>query len=648
MKKHKKIFSAVCLMLALLIFSGCSLLNLPSITQPSSVKILDEDVKLKVGESIQLKYTVTEDIKDQLQWSATGNNVSVSDKGLVVGLVSGVCAVIVRAGETSDLVYITVTDTTTSTPDPTVQFIQDSITFTVGQSDYLSYAISDDKPHNVSWTTSNDVVSIAPDGLVTALKEGNCTVTIILGQSSDTITITVLAGEYNNSISFVEKTKTMNVGETFQLQYTITSGITEKIVWTVSNDVVTITQQGIATAQKKGNCTVTITAGKYSDTMEIVVMQSPRPDMELLEMQLYKDELLEGDRLQLNATFKDNAYSNVQFEFEIVEGGTIATVNGDILTAYSSGTIKVKAVYDNYYSAPAEITVVDPDTLTNPYRNTNKNTFYNNYTEAENWVDAGFRSDEALMSGDISDQDQEPTIADNQPTSDGMFVRNTSVLFSVNGNTYYVFDQYGKIVDEIYRDGAYVTLEDVAAYVFAFGDIPANYVSSKYTSPTSSDWAEYLRLNHSYFSGDTEKYPYEPVLPNISGCGGTMRYYEIDIGTTGTDCDPSYPSEIYNDGETITRGAARIVYAQTDNGATLTPNQRYLFYTYNHYNDFQEYLNYRGGWGEMFGNITGGGTISSKYDYNPTPYVPTAREDFSPFTAAITATGYVFFDGIYA
>ena len=24
----------------------------------------------------------------------------------------------------------------------------------------------------------------------------------------------------------------------------------------------------------------------------------------------------------------------------------------------------------------------------------------------------------------------------------------------------------------------------------------------------------------------------------------------------------------------------------------------------------------------MFGNITGGGTISSKYDYNPTSYVP--------------------------
>ena len=55
--------------------------------------------------------------------------------------------------------------------------------------------------------------------------------------------------------------------------------------------------------------------------------------------------------------------------------------------------------------------------------------------------------------------------------------------------------------------------------------------------------------------------------------------------------------------------------------AIIEPDEKYVFYTYNHYNDFQEYLNYYGGWGEMFGNITGGGAISSKYNYNPTPYV---------------------------
>ena len=31
----------------------------------------------------------------------------------------------------------------------------------------------------------------------------------------------------------------------------------------------------------------------------------------------------------------------------------------------------------------------------------------------------------------------------------------------------------------------------------------------------------------------------------------------------------------------------------------------------------------------MFGNITGGGTLSSKTDYNPTPYVDVILKDFT-------------------
>ena len=75
---------------------------------------------------------------------------------------------------------------------------------------------------------------------------------------------------------------------------------------------------------------------------------------------------------------------------------------------------------------------------------------------------------------------------------------------------------------------------------------------------------------------------------------------------------------------------------------TSSSSPSYLFYTYNHYNDFQEYLNYEGGWGEIFGNITGGGKISSKYDYNPTPYVKVARRDLTVKGQPISA--YYFFD----
>ena len=290
----------------------------------------------------------------------------------------------------------------------------------------------------------------------------------------------------------------------------------------------------------------------------------------------------------------------------------------------------------NYYLDSTGDKIViefDPDDdsgpTTDPYVGMTEAEFYADYKPATNYRDSYYRTLHNFMSGDIEVPDDAPTTAKNQPKENGKYIRNTSALYSSDGNTYYIIDAEGDIVNRIFKGGAYITLEEVAAYVLAFGDIPANYTSSKKTDPDDSLWGEYLRLNHSKFSGSTSKYPYEPELPDISGCGGDLTYYEIDIGTTGTDTGDGYPVRLYNDGSSITRGAARIVYTRFDrNGNNIIDiDEKYVFYTYNHYNDFQEYLNYEGGWGEIFGNITGGGTISSKYDYNPTPYVAVVRKN---------------------
>lgn len=269
---------------------------------------------------------------------------------------------------------------------------------------------------------------------------------------------------------------------------------------------------------------------------------------------------------------------------------------------------------------------VTPDISSDPYESMTATQFYASYTPAESSTDAYYRSLHGFMSGELTTPAQEPKISSYQPMSGNKYVRNIDMQYEENGKAYVVVDAYGDEAFTVYKNGGYITLEEVAAYVYAFGTYPANYTTSKNTEPEDSIWGEYLRLNHTAFSGDTSRFPYEPVLPNISGCGGTLHYYEMDIGTTGTDCDPDYEAVLYNDGKTITRGAARIVYGKQDlngNGIFET-GEFYLFYTYNHYNDFQEYLNYAGGWGEKFGNITGGGTISSKYHYNPTDYVEVA------------------------
>ena len=268
-----------------------------------------------------------------------------------------------------------------------------------------------------------------------------------------------------------------------------------------------------------------------------------------------------------------------------------------------------------------------------PYEGMTKEEFYANYTPATSLEDAQYRSKHGFLSGSLEVPEQYAVDATYRPTENGKYVRNTSTYYLDNGNTYVVVDANGNEVMRIYKGGGYITLEEVAAYMYAFGgssdNIPANYTSKKSVALKYSLWGEYQRVNHSYFIGNTEKYPYEPELPNISGCGGELQYYEMDIGTTGT-VTPGKSSGAYNNGSTITRGAARLVYARQDlNGnGTYEQDEVYVFYTHNHYNDFREYLNYYGGWGEMFGNVTGGGVYDSDTECNPTSYVPTAYMEF--------------------
>ncbi len=285
-------------------------------------------------------------------------------------------------------------------------------------------------------------------------------------------------------------------------------------------------------------------------------------------------------------------------------------------------------------SSPLAESVPHTCPSTDPYEGMSKDAFYATYTPACCRVDALYRSQHGFLSGSLEMPGQYAQEADHRPMEDGKYIRNTSSYYLDDGDTYVVVDSSGDEVMRLYRGGGYITLEEVAAYMYAFGGgdncFPANYTSKKKKSTSNSIWGEYLRVNHSRFIGNTQKYPYEPELPDISGCGGDLEYYEMDIGTTGTST-PGYAPRPYVQNGSINRGAARLVYARQDlNGnGTYETDEVYVFYTHNHYNDFREYLNYYGGWGEMFGNVTGGGTYSSKSNANPTPYVPTAYADFN-------------------
>ncbi len=372
------------------------------------------------------------------------------------------------------------------------------------------------------------------------------------------------------------------VGETLQLRTNIAPEYEYLLNWRSTSDAVTVSSLGFLVARSVGSAMVTVAYGdQYAITLVQVVEASTETDS--------------------------------------------SETNSSVGTETGAGTLPETTPE----TAPETIPETAPETAPETELETRAEPVPEaegspaGYQPAASYEEALARSARGELSGYLWLMDQEPNIDPDRPMQNGKYVRNSLAYFA-DDNTYVVLDSDGDEVFRVYRGGGYITLEEVAAYLYAFGDVPANYIASKNTSVGSNIWGEYLRLNHSEFSGDTSRYPYEPELPNISGCGGDLQYYEIDIGTTGTDCDPSYTAAPYNNGTKITRGAARIVYARFDaNGnKIIDPEEKYIFYTYNHYNDFREYLNYYNGWGEMFGNITGGGTISDKYDCNPTDYVP--------------------------
>lgn len=256
---------------------------------------------------------------------------------------------------------------------------------------------------------------------------------------------------------------------------------------------------------------------------------------------------------------------------------------------------------------------------TDPYEGMTKAEFYSDYDVACCYTDAQYRSQHGFLSGLLELADATVPHADYQPMNGDRYIHFTGDFYTDGGNTYIIVDGYGTEVLRIYKGGGYISLGEVAAYMYAFGgsaqNIPANYSDNKKTSPSSSIWGEYLRVNHTNFNYNPTKYPYEPALPNILGSeGGTLQYFEMDIGGTG-----------YNNGSKIDRGTLRLVYARNDlNGDGIySQDEVYVFFTHNHYHDFTEYLNYYGGWGATFGNYTGGGTG------NPTPYVPVYYSNLS-------------------
>ncbi len=255
------------------------------------------------------------------------------------------------------------------------------------------------------------------------------------------------------------------------------------------------------------------------------------------------------------------------------------SISSNISSSSSSSSIKSSS------SSSTSQTIYTVD----PYAGISSSTFYKNYSPATSYIDSYYRSLHGFLSG--SNNTNYSNVSSNfssQPTKDNKYVKYYTSTYEDNNNTYVIYDYQKNVVNKIYKGGGYITPNEVACYIQGFNSLPSNYSEVDKTKGDSSTiWGSYVRYNHSYFSNDTSKYPNEPELP-LSG--KRYDYYEIDIG----GANYSYGGK---------RGTFRIVYSRYYYGTPTLVNlsEMKIFYTYDHYYNFQEFLNYNNGWGKKFG-----------------------------------------------
>lgn len=341
-----------------------------------SVSLSGDDSILK-GETKRLTATINpEDTTDDktVTWSSDNENVLFVDQnGQIRGIKEGTANVkaVVAGKETTKQITVNEIHINSIAIDGDQEF-----EMIKNQTKNLSVTINpenttDDK--GVVWKTNNEEVArVDNDGKVTALKEGEATITATVGTNETSVKINVKE-IHINSVVINELDDEFTRGDEFKFSATYTPENTtdenKTVEWSSSNtDVGTIDQEGNFVALKEGTTTITAKIGNIKAEREVTVIENHVGDFKLLQE--------EGEVLNIGNTQKlvtvvnpENCTDAYTIKYSSSDEA-IATVdeNGNV-TALKDGKVVITATltteYDEEFEDSIEINIPAKEVISN-------------------------------------------------------------------------------------------------------------------------------------------------------------------------------------------------------------------------------------------------------------------------------------------
>jgi uncharacterized protein YjdB len=246
-----------------------------------------------------------------------------------------------------------------------------SITLVEGDSQTITATVSPSNAENqkVLWSSSNSSVASVKEGVVTALKVGNATITVKTedGNKTATCEITVNAKVYPVTGVTLDKTSyEMTEGEEFTLTATINpeNATNKNVSWSSSNTNIATVSNGTVIALAPGQTTITAITedGGKTATCEVIVNKRIY-HVENITLNIEKASLMIGDELTLIATISPTNATDKTVTWSSSDPSVVSVDNGQ-LTALKLGTAVITATtQDGGKTASCVISVVNIDSL---------------------------------------------------------------------------------------------------------------------------------------------------------------------------------------------------------------------------------------------------------------------------------------------
>ena len=252
----------------------------------TSITAKNVPAKINAGDTATLEASVyPSNAEDKtITWESSNSDViQVSSSGSLTAVAVGTATITAKTSRgTSKKFTITVTEVMAES----ISIVKDDADILLGDSQYLKceFTPANTTDKTIEWTSSDEsIISIAPNGEITANKLGIATITVTHKELSDSIDIEVKPVDAK-SIEIIlpddvetndEGIPKLIKGKQLQLQTKIEPENTtyKDIAWSVSDETIaTIDENGVITAIETGKVVITATAKSgVTETIEIEV-----------------------------------------------------------------------------------------------------------------------------------------------------------------------------------------------------------------------------------------------------------------------------------------------------------------------------------------------------------------------------------------